>query len=178
MGEYCPTCDTTLATGGLKSVCRTREDRRKCHLHQAYTEMMERTMTKTDQEFKADAGKPRPTLLEIGCTRALMAVQATLDYGERKYEAHSWQKVPGAQQRYDDAARRHRIARDMGENHDRESGLLHLSHEIICNLFLLELMIKGDPGQNWLAFHNPPQDHKSATFEAETHESGGKYEAR
>jgi hypothetical protein len=115
---------------------------------------------KSDQEFKADDGKPRPTLLETGCTRALRAVQATLDYGERKYEAHSWQKVPGGQQRYDDAARRHRIARDMGQTHDDESGLMHLSHEIICNLFLLELMITGDPGMLYMDFRDPPQEHK------------------
>jgi hypothetical protein len=121
---------------------------------------MKNTYKKSDQEFKADNGKPRPTLLEVGCTRALMAVQATTDYGERKYTAHSWQNVPGGQQRYDDAARRHRIARDMGETHDPESGLLHLAHEIINNLFLLELMLKSDPGMTYTDFKVPPTEHK------------------
>jgi len=112
------------------------------------------------QRFKADAGKPRPTLLETGCTKALMVVQCTLDYGEIKYEAHSWKNVPNAMQRYDDAARRHRIQRDLGVTNDAESGLAHLAHEIICNLFLLEMMIEADPGCTWTKFRQPPQDHK------------------
>jgi len=115
---------------------------------------------KTNQEFKADAGKPNPTLLEQGCTKALMAVQATLDYGAIKYEAHSWKTVPDAMARYDAAARRHRIQRDSGRVVDAESGLAHLAHEIINNLFLLELMIEDDPACDWLTFRQPPLDHK------------------
>jgi len=116
---------------------------------------------KTDQEFKADGGKPDPTLLEIGCAKALRSVQATLDYGRIKYEPHSWKKVPDGIARYDAAARRHRIARDIGESHDWESWLPHLAHEIINNLFLLELMIQRDPRCTWAKFNpNPPTDHK------------------
>jgi len=119
-------------------------------------------MTKTDQEFKADGGKPNPVLLEQGCVNALRAVQATLDFGNIKYEAHSWKKVPGAIERYDAAARRHRILRDRGEIHDDESWLPHLAHEIVNNLFLLELMMHDDPGRQWLTFNpKPPQEHKT-----------------
>ena len=116
---------------------------------------------KTDQEFKADGGKADPTLLEQGCTRALRAVQATLDYGKIKYEPHSWMKVPDAGHRYDAAARRHRIARDMGKNFDPESGLLHLAHEVICNLFVLELFLRAHPGIDYTHFKTPPQEHKT-----------------
>jgi len=112
------------------------------------------------QRYKADAGKPNPLLLEQGCCKALQVVQRTLDYGAIKYEAHSWRKVPDGANRYDAAARRHRIARDTGRHIDAESGLHHLAHEIICNLFLLELLIEADPGVDWLSFRDPPQDHK------------------
>jgi hypothetical protein len=117
---------------------------------------------KTDHEFKADAGKPNPTLLEKGMPRALAVVQATLDYGNLKYEAHSWQHVPNGMERYDAAARRHRNLRDQGEHNDEESCLDHLAHEIINNLFLLEMRIANDPGKEWTKFNtNPPQDHKT-----------------
>jgi len=116
---------------------------------------------KSSQEFKADAGKPNPTLMEKGVPRALAVVQSTLDYGNLKYEAHSWKKVPNAIERYDAAARRHRNLRDQGETHDLESWIHHLGHEIINNLFLLELMIADDPGGQWTTFNrNPPQEHK------------------
>ncbi len=121
---------------------------------------------KTDQEFKADGGKPNPTLLEVGCTRALRAVQATLDYGNIKYEAHSWKKVPDGEARYDAAARRHRIARDMGELQDEESWLPHLAHEIVNNLFLLEMMILARPNKAYTRFNpEPPQDHKEIPYD-------------
>lgn len=114
-----------------------------------------------DQHAKADAGKPNPVLLEQGCAKALAVVQSTLDYGAIKYEAHSWKTVKNGMARYDAAARRHRNLRDRGETHDLESWIHHLGHEIICNLFLLELMIGCDPGGQWMKFNpDPPQGHK------------------
>ena len=106
--------------------------------------------TKSDQEFKADGGKTQPDLLEQGFPRALRIVQATLDYGKKKYEAHSWQKVPDGLARYNSAARRHRQARDLEalpaddfhavlEATDEESGLPHIAHEVVCLLMMIEL---------------------------------------
>lgn len=115
-----------------------------------------------DQKFKADGGKSQPTLLEKDMVHALAAVQATLDYGAQKYEARSWQNVDPA--RYDDAARRHRIAVDRGEAKDRESNLLHTAHQIICELFQLEMYIreelKKDPSFDYTSFNKPPTAHK------------------
>jgi hypothetical protein len=111
-----------------------------------------------DQTIKADKGKACPTLLEVGCVHALEAVQATLDYGAQKYAPSSWQGVAPA--RYDDAARRHRIARDKGEIFDKESGLLHRAHEIICLLFQLEMYLRANPEVDYLSFNKPPTDHK------------------
>lgn len=137
--------------------------------------------TKSDQEFKADAGKTEPDLLEQGFPRALRLVQATLDYGKKKYEAHSWQKVPNAIARYNKASRRHRQERDLEaspadgfhailEATDAESGLPHIAHEIVCLLMLIELDLAANVGIN--AANNalkaiigrmkePPTDHKN-----------------
>lgn len=115
-----------------------------------------------DQRFKADGGKSRPSLLERDFVHALRAVQATLDYGAQKYEARSWKGI--AAERYDDAARRHRIAGDLGELRDRESNLLHRAHQIICELMILQKDIEAqlalDPNFDYTTFNKPPQDHK------------------
>ena len=113
---------------------------------------------KSDQFFKADGGKPNPLLLEKGCPRALMAINRVLDYGAQKYEAHSWQRVEV--ERYDAAARRHRISRDIGEERDTESGLLHLAHEATNILFQLEMKCR-EVGVDFNSFNPPPTDHKT-----------------
>jgi hypothetical protein len=118
-------------------------------------------MKNNSQNLKADGGKSNPLLLEQGMPHALEAVNATLDYGAIKYEAHSWKQVPDAIKRYDAAMRRHRRERDKGDNFDAESFLHHLSHEIVCGLMVLQLIIEQTPG-DYTAFNpNPPQDHKS-----------------
>ena len=107
-----------------------------------------------DQQFKADAGKSDPSLLEQGFPRALALVNATLDYGAQKYEAHSWRNVGDALTRYNRAARRHRVARDMDaipgdgfhailESCDPESGLPHIAHEIFNLLAMIELDLQS-----------------------------------
>jgi hypothetical protein len=104
------------------------------------------------QAFKADAGKPNPLLLETGCPRALLAITRVLDFGALKYEAHSWQGVEV--ERYNAAARRHRLARDLGEERDPESGLLHLAHEAANLLFQLELKCR-EVGVDFMGFNEP-----------------------
>lgn len=101
-------------------------------------------MESKPQNFKADAGKPNPLLLETGCPRALLAVIRVLDFGALKYEPHSWQGVEV--ERYNAAARRHRIARDIGEERDPESGLFHMAHEATNLLFQLEMKCRQDGG--------------------------------
>lgn len=127
-------------------------------------------MTKSDQEFKADGGKSNPLLLEQGFPFALERVNATLDYGAIKYEAHSWRNVPNGIERYDAAARRHRRARDKGEVRDDESYLDHRAHEIVCLLMAYELEVARrrssigvDVSADLRFNRNPPQEHKRVT---------------
>lgn len=87
------------------------------------------------QVAKADAGKPRPTLVPVSLIEAVTAIR---EYGCRKYhDPENWRQV--APQRYRDALYRHWLAYLRGEKTDPESGLPHLWH-MACNLaFLIEM---------------------------------------
>lgn len=87
------------------------------------------------QEAKADAGKPRPTLVPVSLIEAVASIR---EYGVAKYhDPDNWKKVEP--QRYKDAAYRHWLAYIKGEKLDPESGLPHL-HHCACNLaFLIEM---------------------------------------
>lgn len=98
--------------------------------------------TPGEQDAKADAGKPRPTLVPVSAIRAIMAVR---EYGCQKYhDPDNWRKVDP--QRYRDAACRHLL--DYLEDHqakDTESGLPALWH-LLCNIaFLVEMERRDQP---------------------------------
>lgn len=89
-----------------------------------------------DQRVKADAGKPRLTLVPRGIIWAIAAIR---EYGNRKYhDPDNWREVEP--QRYRDAAYRHFMAYlDDPKGVDAESGLPHL-HHLACNIaFLIEM---------------------------------------
>lgn len=83
---------------------------------------------------KDDAGKLDYTLLPWD---ALSEVVKVLQHGVEKYQRDNWMHVPNANERYEAAGMRHRIARLQGEELDPESGLSHLAHEATCLLFQL-----------------------------------------
>lgn len=112
----------------------------------------------TDQVNKADAGKTNPVLFERDLVNAINAVNRVLDYGAIKYEPGGWMSVDPS--RYDSAARRHRRDRDKGELRDKESGLVHLAHEIINLMFQLEMFIRANPDMDFNNFNLPPTNHK------------------
>lgn len=86
----------------------------------------------TSAGLKYDAGKPSIGLID---QYALWELAKVLDYGKHKYDAHNWRK--GIQwQRTIDAALRHVLAFNGGEDFDPESGLPHLAHAM-CNLMFL-----------------------------------------
>ena len=87
------------------------------------------------QEAKADAGKPRPTLVPVSLIEAVASIR---EYGVAKYhDPDNWKKVDA--ERYRNAAYRHWLAYIKGEKLDPESGLPHL-HHCACNLaFLIEM---------------------------------------
>ena len=87
------------------------------------------------QSAKADAGKPRPTLVPCSLIHAVTAIR---EYGTQKYhDPENWRKVDP--ERYRNALYRHWLAYLEGEKCDKESGLPHLWH-LACNAaFLIEL---------------------------------------
>ncbi len=89
-----------------------------------------------NQQAKADAGKPRLSLVPSEIIRCIARVR---EYGNRKYgSSEGWRMVEI--ERYRDAAYRHLLAYiDDPAGVDEESGLPHLWH-LACNVaFLCEL---------------------------------------
>lgn len=99
-----------------------------------------------DQQAKADAGKPRPTLTPVSLIDAVTAVRM---YGNEKYhDPENWRQVEP--QRYRDALYRHWLAYLKGEKCDQESGLPHLWHLATNAAFLIEMegsIHDGEGGQ-------------------------------
>lgn len=95
----------------------------------------------TNQNAKADAGKPQLTLVP---RQILFDVARVREYGTKKYkDPDNWKQVD--MQRYRDAAFRHFMAYlDDPQGNDKESGLSHLAH-LACNIaFLCELEKKKE----------------------------------
>ena len=89
-----------------------------------------------DQTIKADAGKPRLTLVP---RRILRYIARVREYGVQKYgDSENWKAVELC--RYRDAAFRHFVAYlDDPCGVDDESGLPHLAHLATNIAFLCEL---------------------------------------
>ncbi len=92
------------------------------------------------QEAKADAGKPRVSLVPMQIVSDIARIR---EYGCDKYhDPDNWKKVE--RERYIDALGRHALAflnNPMGV--DEESGLPHLWH-LECNAAFLSEMMKGE----------------------------------
>ena len=93
------------------------------------------------QQAKADAGKPRLTLVP---PEIIWAIAEVREYGCRKYgDPENWKKV--SPQRYRDAMFRHMMAY-LAAFHDRdqESGLPHLWHLATNVAFLCAMEVMDD----------------------------------
>ena len=95
-----------------------------------------------DQEAKADAGKPKLSLVP---TQVIKDIAEVREYGNRKYgDPNNWRQV--SMDRYIDALYRHLLAMvDDPYSLDEESGLAHYKH-VACNAaFLCELLKEPQP---------------------------------
>lgn len=105
----------------------------------------------TNQNAKADAGKPQLTLVPRQILFDIAEVRA---FGVKKYnDPDNWKKVEI--QRYRDAAFRHFMAYlDDPQGNDEESGLPHLAH-LACNIaFLCELENKENRNSETIDISN------------------------
>ena len=74
--------------------------------------------------MKYDTGKLRASLLR-DFPLSFIEIIKVLTFGANKYEAHSWQTVPNAIERYTDAGDRHDLELNKGNVIDEESQCLH-----------------------------------------------------
>ena len=113
------------------------KEKHMCKLREELAEEIEEF--KRDQQAKADAGKPRLTLVPTEIIRNIATIR---EYGNRKYgSAENWRTVEV--ERYRDAAYRHLLAYiDDPASVDEESGLPHLWH-LACNVAFLCEMERG-----------------------------------
>lgn len=84
--------------------------------------------------IKNDYGKPPVGLLS---TAALIEMSKVLAYGEGHYGRHNWRKGI-AWQRLINAALRHILAFNGGEDKDEATGISHIAHAMCMLMFLLE----------------------------------------
>lgn len=83
---------------------------------------------------KFDKDKPKWNLLPWD---ELEDVVKVLTFGAKKYAPDNWKFVDDANNRYMDAAMRHLVAHQQGEQRDAESGESHIAHALCCLLFML-----------------------------------------
>lgn len=119
----CPNCE------GVGEVLRDIED----------IEREEAWEAMNKQEAKADAGKPRLSLVP---TQIIYDIARVREYGDKKYDStDNWKTVEA--HRYVDAMFRHLLAFVTDpDGRDEESGLPHLWH-LECNAAFLSEMMKG-----------------------------------
>ena len=91
--------------------------------------------------MKYDSGK---LLISLVQPEFIKGVAEVLTFGANKYAPNSWQSVPDAKRRYEDALYRHWLDYLSGEIRDKESGLEHLKHLATNAMFLLYLTNKKD----------------------------------
>jgi len=94
-------------------------------------------------DLKYDQGKPLAAIPIKDFGRALEAVSEVGTFGAKKYARSSWKGVENASVRYEDALYRHAY-KSSYEEHDEESGLLHLAHLAWNALAILQLQIEKE----------------------------------
>lgn len=87
----------------------------------------------TEGGHKFDGGKPPLSLLD---PYALTEVAKVLAFGADKYDKHNWRRGI-SYSRLIDAALRHLMDFNSGEDLDPESKLSHIAHASCCLMFLL-----------------------------------------
>ena len=130
----------------------------------------------SDQTIKADAGKPRLSLVP---TEIINQIARVREYGINKYPnggPNNWKKVE--LDRYRDAAYRHLLAYIANpKGVDEESGLPHLAHLAGNVAFLCELeaLQKKEPETNEASEEKPKNEISLDTISEEEQESLRKY---
>jgi len=104
--------------------------------------------------IKYDGGKPSVYRGLIKYfPRALYSIAEVSTFGATKYAWNGWANVEEGFDRYKDGQFRHILMREMGEEEDPDSGLLHLAHEAWNAVATLELYLR-EKEENNSAIHS------------------------
>ena len=141
--KYCPICGREL----IESAKPNELECENCGID--FVARGDELEEVNDQTAKADAGKPKLTLVP---RQIIYDIAEVREYGNNKYPEggpDNWKKVSA--ERYRDAAYRHWLAYlEDPESVDEESGIKHLKH-LACNVaFLCEF----DKMEEYMTFYD------------------------
>lgn len=133
---YCPECPIYIQSGEFSCEPWVNQHSAEAARLMGY-EIIEGDQPESNQEAKADSGKPRPSLVPPALIDGVMRIR---EFGTARYgDPNNWRKVDA--DRYHDALLRHILAmwEDWGAV-DPDSGMPHLWHAA-CNIaFLMQYM--------------------------------------
>lgn len=87
---------------------------------------------------KTAAGAAKPAMLSVIPTTSLLHLGEVMKLGAKKYGAFNWRETKVPAETYIDAAMRHLLSFQDGENADPESGMSHLAHVMACCAIIID----------------------------------------
>lgn len=87
---------------------------------------------------KTAAGAKKPSLMSVIPTSSLLILGQVMQTGAKKYGPFNWRETKVPCQTYMDAALRHLLAYQDGEDTDPESGVSHLGHVMACCAIMID----------------------------------------
>lgn len=97
-----------------------------------------------DSNPKSQYGVKKPPLLSCVPATALLVEGQVMALGAKKYGPFNWRDNSVASEVYIDAALRHIMAWNSGQDNDPESGVSHLGHVRACMGILIDAMETGN----------------------------------
>jgi len=92
---------------------------------------------------KTRAGAAKPALISVIPTASLLHLGEVMKLGANKYGPFNWRETPVPAETYMDAAMRHLLSWQDGENKDPESGMSHLAHVMACMAIIIDAEENG-----------------------------------
>lgn len=92
---------------------------------------------------KTKAGAAKPALISVIPTAALLHLGEVMKLGATKYGAFNWRETKVPVETYMDAAMRHLLSYQDGEDTDPESGMSHLAHVMACMSIIIDATENG-----------------------------------
>ena len=92
---------------------------------------------------KTRAGAAKPALISVIPTASLLHLGEVMKLGATKYGPFNWRETPVPAETYMDAAMRHLLSWQDGEDTDPESGMSHLAHVMACMAIIIDAKENG-----------------------------------